>query len=258
MNRLLVFADDASRGADEAWDWVCAQTWPGWRVDVLTVTDQEPGTEMHARSPEQPRQAPASSGISSVRHLSMPGDPRRVLAEVDADLLVLGPRGSGLLKKLHLGSVAESLLDCPGAPTVIAKGSSAVRRVTLAVDGSSHARAATRLLLEMPWIKQAHVEVVAVETGDGLADQAARAAASELSAVGIEVVSNVMKPSELSLTVNIRHDLNEFVSGHPCDLVVMGTRGMTGLKRLRLGSTADYMAHHVECPILLVRADEGA
>ena len=38
-----------------------------------------------------------------------------------------------------------------------------------------------------------------------------------------------------------------------CDLVVVGTKGLTGGKRLRLGSVADYLAHHVQCSILIVR-----
>jgi nucleotide-binding universal stress UspA family protein len=43
-----------------------------------------------------------------------------------------------------------------------------------------------------------------------------------------------------------------------CDLVVMGTHGRGGLKRAVLGSVADYVVRHAECPVLTVRAHAAA
>ncbi|PIA54172.1 hypothetical protein AQUCO_00900612v1 [Aquilegia coerulea] len=39
---------------------------------------------------------------------------------------------------------------------------------------------------------------------------------------------------------------------HP-DIVVVGSRGFGKLKRAFLGSVSDYCAHHVKCPILIVK-----
>ncbi len=255
MERLLVFADDSSEGADIAWAWVCAQSWPGWRAEVVTVLPEQenPGGAAHAWEPDRPRSAPDSSGLASIRHMVAYGDPRAVLEEVTADLLVIGPKGAGLRKKLHLGSVAESLLTCPNSPTVIAKGPRAVRNITVAVDGSTHSRAAVQVLGTLPWAQQAHVDIVGVETGDGSATAGVEAAAETLVASGGNVEGTVLRPQEWDLTVNVRSDLSRFVEEHPCDLVAMGTQGLRGLKRLRVGSTADYLSRHVDCPVLLVR-----
>jgi nucleotide-binding universal stress UspA family protein len=38
-----------------------------------------------------------------------------------------------------------------------------------------------------------------------------------------------------------------------CDLIVMGTRGMTEWKSLLLGGVANKVVHHAHCPVLLVR-----
>lgn len=42
----------------------------------------------------------------------------------------------------------------------------------------------------------------------------------------------------------------------PADLVVMGTHGRRGLKRLVLGSDAEYVIRHANVPVLLVRAPD--
>lgn len=39
----------------------------------------------------------------------------------------------------------------------------------------------------------------------------------------------------------------------PTDLIVMGTKGRTGLARIFLGSVAENVVHHAPCPVLVVR-----
>jgi nucleotide-binding universal stress UspA family protein len=38
------------------------------------------------------------------------------------------------------------------------------------------------------------------------------------------------------------------------DLIVVGSRGRGGFTGLLLGSTSTYLAHHVECPLVIVRS----
>lgn len=40
----------------------------------------------------------------------------------------------------------------------------------------------------------------------------------------------------------------------PADLIVMGTRGLTGLKHLALGSVAERVVREASCPVLTVKA----
>lgn len=37
------------------------------------------------------------------------------------------------------------------------------------------------------------------------------------------------------------------------DLIVMGSRGLSGVKAFLLGSVSDKVSHHAKCPILIVR-----
>jgi len=41
------------------------------------------------------------------------------------------------------------------------------------------------------------------------------------------------------------------------DLIAMGTRGLSGLKALILGSVARYVVNHAHCPVLVVRRKGG-
>jgi len=41
-----------------------------------------------------------------------------------------------------------------------------------------------------------------------------------------------------------------------CDLVVMGTHGRTGVRRMLLGSVAEHIVRHADCPVVTVRGPQ--
>jgi nucleotide-binding universal stress UspA family protein len=45
----------------------------------------------------------------------------------------------------------------------------------------------------------------------------------------------------------------EAARGSGCDLIVMGSRGRTGLRRALLGSVAEAVLRRANCPVLIVR-----
>jgi nucleotide-binding universal stress UspA family protein len=42
------------------------------------------------------------------------------------------------------------------------------------------------------------------------------------------------------------------------ELIVMGTHGRTGVRRLLLGSVAEHVLRHADCPVVTVHAPQGA
>ena len=39
------------------------------------------------------------------------------------------------------------------------------------------------------------------------------------------------------------------------ELILVGSRGLTGLKEMFLGSVSNYVTHHAPCSVLIVRSD---
>lgn len=96
-----------------------------------------------------------------MEHLAAVGDPREVLDQVDCRLMVVGPRGHGLLKTLHVGSTAEWLIHSPPTALLIARHGRPVQRV-LCADGSPDSDAAIDTLIALPRVGRCHVTVLSV------------------------------------------------------------------------------------------------
>jgi nucleotide-binding universal stress UspA family protein len=52
---------------------------------------------------------------------------------------------------------------------------------------------------------------------------------------------------------SIIQSILEYASHKNIDLIVLGTRGKTGLKKFLMGSVANYVVQRAHCPVSLVR-----
>ncbi len=210
------------------------------------------------------------------------GRPGSVLVDearrYEADLIVAGSRGHGPIATLVLGSVSAELVDHAACPVLIARQPSATRAL-LATDGSPSAARAEALLGEWPILKDLPVRVVSVAEVErplhsGLAptvhrlaleayskdveaataqhEAIARSAANRLGTAGRDVSSTVRVGDAAA-------EIVEEASTWSADLVVLGSRGLTGLSRILLGSVARNVLQGSASSILVVRppADAG-
>lgn len=253
---LLVLGDDGGPPSDTAWRWVTNQTWPGWHVDVLTAAPEEVPIEWGAPPAVSEWTPPwnrteAVEGSADVRFRQVATDPRAMLAELeDLDLIVLGLRTHSYLRALVTGSTTEWVLHNPPAPLVVAAQPDPVHSATICVDGSGHARRAMEAFTSLPFTADAAVTILAVD--DGRTD--ARAGAESAHAIlEAKVASTETVITEGSPTPTI---LSHLEDRRP-DLVVLGTRGLTGWQRLRLGSTASAVVRSAPCSSLVASTDMG-
>jgi nucleotide-binding universal stress UspA family protein len=258
---LLAFGDDGSPGADVAWLWINNHPWPGWRIESVTASEvvfppaavAEPPAEW---TPPWGRHATRPDGLASLRFLYAPGDPRVVMGDrTDAQLIVVGSTAQSHLRGIWVGSTTDWLLLHPPAPFAVVRSAARVETVTVCVDGSPHAEAAVAAFLALPLAAAARAAVVAVEDrasgaagGPGTPVEAGLAtalAAFEQAGVPATAVPLQGKPTRAIL---------EHLDEQRPQLVVLGTRGLTGLKRLRLGSTANAVVRAAACSSLLACA----
>jgi nucleotide-binding universal stress UspA family protein len=249
--KTIVFGDDGSPAADVAWLQINSQVWPNWRVEIARVEIQMlPGkyTYLHRWDPETPRTVFDEAMFTEVVNLKADGDPRLVLSR-PCDLLVIGPRGPGLLKALHLGSTADWLLAHPPSPLLIAHHGSQVTEVLLCADGSVHANKVATALGTFPWLKQTHVTVLCVDDGRVNVGAATAAVAKQLETVDATLTVRVH-------TGNPTNEIKNAIEQLTPDLVAMGTRGLTGLRHLRVGSTASAITRTADCSVLVACDDD--
>ena len=256
----ITFGDDNSAASDTAWGWICAQSWPEWSVDVVTVQGfklqeretSEDAYELHEWTPSTLRNAPASTGLSSINYLTAKNDPRLILGEcTETDLIVVGPRGKGLLKAMHIGSTAEALLRCPNAPLVIARSDKKINSVLICIDGSVHADYVVELLAAMPWIKNVEVTVLGVIEVENDIRLKVSQAVKNLTEAGAKAIEKIIEPDPLAITISPKMTILEAIDELTPDLVALGTRGMTGLPRVLVGSVASAIAHYAKSSVLL-------
>lgn len=250
----LVFGDDGSPAADIAWLFINSQRWPGWSLDIVTAHMPEVlGTalpaedvQLHPWTPPTPRTMYAEAEFTQVSQLTAESDPRLVLSR-ECDLLVIGPHGNGFLKAMHLGSTADWLMLRPPAPLLVARHGKQVRTVVVCADGSPHADLAISTVAALPFAAQLDVTVLAVDDFRVDVGEAIRQAKAKLepAVAKLDVQTYTGKPTAI---------IYEYLKTAKPDLVALGTRGLTGLKHLRLGSTATAIARSADCSVLLTSA----
>lgn len=253
-DRFLVLGDDLSPGADLAWLWVVSQRWPGWTMVDLRAEVPVPGSFRPSQQPEPspisgppPREVPGEPGFDEVRFVTMAADPRLALGTwSDAELVVVGGSASGA-GPYSIGSTTEWLLHDSSAPVLVARRGRPVHRVVACADGSEHATAAAETFAAMPWAHSADVSVVAID--DGRID----VAASIDKLVGVmngtvasvaEVTRAGRSPHKAILTLADEID---------ADLIVLGTHGLSTMRRLTVGSTAGAVARLGHASVLAAR-----
>lgn len=244
--RHLLLGDDTSVGADVAWLWTHAQRWAGWRLTVLRADPPPIGVAGTAepRAVDAWRPLIDGPGFESVEFMVSAADPRAALSMAETDLVVVGAARSGIGPRF-IGSTTEWLLHDPPAPVVLARRGRPVRTVMVCADGSDHAAAVAGTLASLPWASTLDLEVLAVD--DGRTDPVA----------AIETMTALLQETGATIRSSIhrgrsphREILHAAESSDP-DLLVLGTHGLTTLRRLTLGSTANAVAQLAQCSVLV-------
>ena len=258
----LVFGDDRSEAADLVWGWIDHQPWPGWRISVVSAQPGEEGVseDLQPWDPESPRTLTQPAPESVVEHLRAAADPRTVLAScTDASLVVVGPRGTGVLKSMHIGSTTESLLSANGspAPLAIIRSSEPTRHVVHLADGSPQSKRAAEVLASLPWIGDCRITLAGLVDTVSDTEAGIEHAVQTLHGTGADLEVRRSGAIRGTYTMDVKAVLLDMLAELEPDLVAIGTRGLGGIRRLLLGSTARAVVHHANCSTLVTHAADS-
>ncbi len=281
----IVVGLDASPEARDALQWACSYArpddaivavrafemqWIGLAGMAVPVTPDD--FELTAREAlEKLLGEVADPRVTAVVREGRPG-PVLVAEAERADLVVVGHRGDSRVAMM-LGSTANYVLHHNTVPTVVVRGERSgggepIRRVVVGVDdqdledgGNASVRAlqwayavpgVEHILVANAW----HVPPMAVGVYPAIAadfealDQAAFAAVDRVvTAAGPAPDGVTIEPASLRGTAGWA--LVE--ASADADLVVVGSRGVSTLRGLLLGSTSAELAAHAHSPVCVIR-----
>jgi nucleotide-binding universal stress UspA family protein len=164
------------------------------------------------------------------------------LTDANATLAVVGRHGHSRLAGLVLGSVTTALLhDAPCSVLVAADGAPEEgpfpASIVVGYDGSGQADEAMRAAAGLAHRTGALLQAVCATGGKAVDLDRLQARLTEL-APGVSLAVQDAAPADM-------------LAAQDCDLLVVGCRGLHGLKAL--GSVSERVAHHAAGSVLVVR-----
>ncbi|MGC8659957.1 MAG: universal stress protein [Desulfomonilaceae bacterium] len=195
------------------------------------------------------------------------GEPAEKIVEIaedlNCDLIVVGTQGGNPAKTALVGSTASTVIGLSHINVLAVPATSFVNldRILLAVDGSDCSNAAALAAFEIQ--KSYGSKIVALAVADipshlyGLDANAANRMLKE----AVEALDNIrLKSDEIGAQIEpiVREGsptriINETASEKRIGLIVMGSHGRTGLKRLLMGSVAAGVIGRAPCPVLIAK-----
>jgi nucleotide-binding universal stress UspA family protein len=172
--------------------------------------------------------------------------------DIRPDLIITGRRGKHRLADILLGSVTARVIGrSPVNVLVVPRGAMVgFQRILVASDGSSYSQAAWELALAMARQAKSQLIGVAVAPEEGDIIEATAVINRMLTAASqAGVRMKGVNPQGVAPDTGIVQQAIK----HEVDLIVVGSYGRTGLKKLLMGSVTERVIGASPCPILVVK-----
>ena len=204
------------------------------------------------------------------------GDPYAAIVrsaeQTGASLLVVGGSGATGLKRVFLGSVAEKVVRHAHCSVLVARPVSDGSAVLAATDLSDPALPAVQIAAsaakarELPLVVMHNIDVwPSIIPGMTLLGPVPIAPDQEMVAEQKAALLRIMQTQlerlhvtaklEVTAEANAAAAIVRMADDQHAELVVLASRGRTGLARLALGSVAEEVLRYAHCSVLVVRVE---
>ncbi len=258
------------------WQDLRPPTLPAMAMDEYSQAYEQYEREARELLEEQAQRLRSAGGTVAGTHLKK-GRPAEEIAylaqELEADLVVVGSRGLGLVKRLVVGSVSERVVQLDPCPTLVVRGGEGSwppSRVIVGDDASEEARRAgefaagigtlfdarTLLVRVYPQVtvfkarRISHVRASKELLREGERSLERRAAELE-SVLGTRPEIRVVAGDAAAVIQEMAEE-----RGKPT-LVAVGRRGLDAVGHFALGSVSSDVLRAVSGPVLIVPSPSG-
>ena len=172
--------------------------------------------------------------------------------KIQPQLIIMGRYGRTALLRLAMGSVTQRVIGLsPVSVLVVPRGANlAFKRLLIASDGSPCSAAALEVAVAMASRAESELFGVAVAREEGEIAEAQGILRRMLTAANEAGVSfQGFSPQGLAADEGIVQVALE----NRADLIIMGSHGRTGLKKLLMGSVTERVIGQAPCPVLVVK-----
>ena len=198
-----------------------------------------------------------------------------ILAEAErfrADVIVVGWRGHGAVRRLLMGSVSRGVVRRAKCAVLVVRRSQRVRKIVIGFDGTPTARRALAFVGRLAPPRDGHVTLVSgVELMTGPSEgrvpgagaiareirrtntKRARTAMKALNRAGAELKRRGWHTRTALMHGEPLRELLRTVGAARAQLLVLGARGSSGVRHLRLGSVAEGALNQSPVAVLLAR-----
>jgi len=172
-------------------------------------------------------------------------------AERKVDMIIIGRRGRKGLMKVLMGKVAAKVIAHAPCKVLVVPRAARIEYKTLlvAADGSDHSIAAVGEAVAIA--KRCGSSIIAVSA---MRSESEHQEATALVNAVAELAGKEGVPVEILTPLGRSYDvIVETAGGRGVDLIVMGTYGKTGVKKLLMGSSTEKVIGNAGCAVLVVR-----
>ena len=171
----------------------------------------------------------------------------------NADVIVMGRRGWKGLKKFLLGSVTAKVITSSSCKVLVVPKDAIVKSevIMLATDGSKYSEAAEKEFLSMVQ-RCTYIEKFIVLSAAPSHDKI-KLAEKNVQKVLKDAEERGMKIEPLVFIGEPHKVILQTAKDRNVDLIVLGTHGRKGLKKLALGSVSEEVITHSHCAVLIAK-----
>ena len=177
------------------------------------------------------------------------------VGELQPDLIIMGRHGYTGLARLLMGSVTARVIGHSPCHVLVVPQGVPLRfeRLLIASDGSLFSEAAWDEALALAQAMGSALIGVAVATSDRDIPTATEAvrhleAAAAAQGITLDTLIPMGRPEE---------GIVKAADFKKASLIIVGSHGRTGLKRLLMGSVAERVIGLASCPVLVVKKQQG-